>query len=56
MQGHCIPSNSGVRKTHLATSIGISATKKRTSTYFIKCHDLKTQLKNAKLENKLESR
>ena len=31
---------SGVGKTHLATSIGIAAAKKRTSTYFIKCHDL----------------
>ena len=29
---------SGVGKTHLATSIGIAL--KRTSTYFIKCHDL----------------
>ncbi|WP_169802528.1 ATP-binding protein, partial [Alkalihalobacillus trypoxylicola] len=32
--------SSGVGKTHLATSIGIAAAKKRTSTYFIKCHDL----------------
>lgn len=32
--------SSGVGKTHLATSIGISAAKKRISTYFIKCHDL----------------
>src|SRR5699024_1063709 len=30
---------SGVGKTHLATSIGIAAAKKRTSTYFIKCND-----------------
>ncbi|PGO58654.1 transposase, partial [Bacillus cereus] len=28
---------SGVGKAHLATSIGIAAAKKRTSTYFIKC-------------------
>ena len=35
--------SSGVGKTHLATSIGIAAAKKRYSTYFIKCHDL-TQL------------
>jgi len=32
--------NSGVGKTHLATSIGIAAAKKRISTYFIKCHNL----------------
>lgn len=31
---------SGVGKTHLATSIGISAAKKCISTYFIKCHNL----------------
>lgn len=47
---------SGVGKTHLATSIGIEAAKKRTSTYFIKCHDLINQLKKAKLENRLENR
>lgn len=47
---------SGVGKTHLATSIGIAAAKKRTSTYFIKCHDLIQNLKRAKLENRLESR
>lgn len=47
---------SGVGKTHLATSIGIIAAKKRHSTYFIKCHDLIQNLKKAKLENRLESR
>ncbi|AZB44410.1 cell division protein ZapE [Bacillus sp. FJAT-42376] len=47
---------SGVGKTHLATSIGIVAAKKRTSTYFIKCHDLMQNLKRARLENRLESR
>lgn len=47
---------SGVGKTHLATSIGIAAAKKRTSTYFIKCNDLLLHLKRAKLENRLESR
>ncbi len=47
---------SGVGKTHLATSIGIAAAKKRTSTYFIKCHDLLQQLKRAKIENRLEAR
>ena len=48
--------SSDVGKTHLATSIGIAATKKRTSTYFIKCHDLLLNLKKAKLENRLEAR
>jgi len=47
---------SGVGKTHLATSIGIAAAKKRTSTYFIKCNELILQLKRAKLENRLETR
>lgn len=47
---------SGVGKTHLATSIGIAAAKKRYSTYFIKCHDLLQQLKKAKLENRLDAR
>src|SRR5690625_2181569 len=45
-----------VGKTHLATSIGIAAAKKRTSTYFIKCNDLILNLKKAQLENRLESR
>lgn len=48
--------NSGIGKTHLATSIGISAAKKRISTYFIKCHDLISQLKKASLENRLNDR
>lgn len=47
---------SGVGKTHLATSLGIAAAKKRCSTYFIKCHDLLQQLKRAKLENRLDAR
>lgn len=47
---------SGVGKTHLATSIGITAAKKRYSVYFISCHDLITQLNKAHFENKLESR
>ncbi|SQB33069.1 IS21-like element ISCbo2 family helper ATPase IstB [Clostridium cochlearium] len=47
---------SGVGKTHLATSIGIAAAKRRYSTYFIKCHDLLQQLKRANLENRLDSR
>ena len=29
----------GVGKTHLATAVGIAAAKRRTSTYFIKCHE-----------------
>ncbi len=48
--------SSGVGKTHLATSIGVAAAKKRYSTYFIKCHDLIQQLRRAKLENRLEAR
>ena len=48
--------SSGVGKTHLATSIGITAAKKRISTYFIKCSDLILQLKRAQLENRLDSR
>ncbi|MCD3216283.1 ATP-binding protein [Clostridium botulinum C] len=47
---------SGVGKTHLATSIGIVAAKRRYSTYFIKCHDLLQQLKRANLENRVDSR
>ncbi|THE08862.1 AAA family ATPase [Bacillus timonensis] len=47
---------SGVGKTHLATGIGIAAAKKRTSTYFIKCHDLIQNLRRARLENRLEAR
>lgn len=47
---------SGVGKTHLATAIGIAAAKRRVSTYFIKCNDLLTQLKRAKLENRLDAR
>lgn len=38
------------------TAIGVTAAKKRYSTYFIKCHDLIMQLKKAKLENRLEAR
>ena len=48
--------NSGVGKTHLATAIGIAAAKKRVSTYFIKCHDLISQLKKALIENRLDTR
>ena len=45
---------SGVGKTHLATSIGIEAAKKRVSTYFISCHDLITKLSIAHQENRLK--
>jgi DNA replication protein len=48
--------SSGVGKTHLATAVGIAAAKKRTSTYFIKSHELLQQLKRSKLENRLEAR
>jgi len=48
--------SSGVDKTHLATAVGIAAAKKRTSTYFVKCHELLQQLKRAKIENRLEAR
>lgn len=48
--------SSGVGKTHLATAIGISAAKKRISTYYIKCNDLINQLRKAKLENRLDVR
>lgn len=47
---------SGVGKTHLATSLGITAAKNRYSVYFISCHDLITQLNKAHYENKLEQR
>lgn len=47
---------SGVGKTHLATSIGITAAKKRYSVYFVSCHDLITQLNKAHYENKLDQR
>lgn len=48
--------SSGVGKTHLATSIGISCTKARYQTYFITFENLITQLKKALHENRLESR
>lgn len=47
---------SGVGKTHLAVSLGITAAKNRHSVYFISCHDLITQLNKAHFENKLETR
>lgn len=46
----------GVGKTHLATSLGIEAAKKRNSVYFISCNDLINNLSNAFKENRLESK
>ena len=48
--------SSGVGKTHLATSIGITCARSRISTYFIPFEALITQLKKALIENRLESR
>ena len=45
--------SSGVRKTRLATSLGIESSRNRRSTYFIKYHDLIQNLKRAKDEVKL---
>ena len=46
----------GVGKTHLATAIGMEATKNRKLTYFINCNDLIDNLKRAYNENRLETR
>ena len=46
----------GVGKTHLATSIGIESASNRYSTYFISCHDLITNLKKFKHENRLKDK
>lgn len=46
---------SGVGKTHLATSIGIEASSKRISTYFINCHVLINKLTKAFHENRHEA-
>ena len=48
--------SSGVGKTHLVTSLGIESSRNRRSTYFIKCHYLIQNLKNAKDEVRLETR
>ena len=48
--------NSGVGKTHLAISIGVTAAQNRKSTYFIKCACLIEILKKAQLEGRLEER
>lgn len=46
----------GTGKTHLATSIGLEATRNSKSTYFISCKELIWQLKRARNENTLERR
>lgn len=46
----------GTGKTNLSVSIGIASAKQRISTYFITFHDLISQLKQAKYENRLETR
>ena len=48
--------NSGVGKTHLAISIGVTAAQNRKSTYFIKWARLIEILKKAQLEGRLEER
>ena len=48
--------NSGVGKTHLAISIGVTAAQNKKSTYFIKCARLIEILKKAQLEGRLEER
>ncbi len=47
--------SSGVGKTHLATSIGIEASSKRVSTYFINAHQLINKLTKAFHENRHET-
>lgn len=46
----------GVGKTHLAVAIGTEAAKQRYSVYCISFHDLISQLRKAKYENRLEAR
>jgi len=48
--------NPGTGKTHLATAIGIEATRNSKSTYFITCKDLVWQLEKARSENNIERR
>lgn len=47
--------SSGVGKTHLATSIGMEASSKRISTYFIHFNDLMSKIKKAYQENRQEA-
>lgn len=46
----------GTGKTHLSVSLGIQAAKSHYSTYFINCHELIEQLKQAQHENRLEAK
>ena len=46
----------GVGKTHLAVAIGTLAAIQRYSVYFIPFHELISQLRKAKYENRLETR
>ena len=46
----------GVGKTHLAVALGTIAAKQRYSVYFISFHELISQLRKAKFENRLETR
>lgn len=46
----------GVGKTHLSVAIGTAAAKQRYSVYFISFHELISQLRKAKYENRLEAR
>ena len=46
--------SSGVGKTHLATAIGMEASQKRISTYFIHFNDLMTKIKKASIILKYE--
>ena len=48
--------NSGVGKTHLAISIGVTESQNRKFSYFIKCARLIEILKKAKLKGRLEER
>ena len=47
--------SSGVGKTHLATSIGMEASSKRYSTYFVHFNTLMTKFKRAAQEGRIES-
>lgn len=47
--------SSGVGKTHLATALGIEATSKRNSTYFVHFNDLMTKFKVAAQEGRIEA-
>lgn len=46
----------GTGKTHLAVSLGTEAAKQRYSVYFISFHELISQLRQAKYENRLDAR